>query len=158
MIFWHINTIQLQLIKFMLRTEYIVFNKRLTGCGFQHSFYTKKKSTAYTHFMFSFTSFLLYIVCIYIYIYIYITFTTVFVNTNHMKRHTHAVCERRLSAKLVPTFADRGCHVVIMRDPYDCILGFLELEPLLFLSSSSSIILTRLSGSRSRPTTSQKIW
>jgi hypothetical protein len=29
---------------------------------------------------------------------------------------------------------------------------------LLFLSSSSSIVLTRLSGPRSRPTTSQKIW
>jgi hypothetical protein len=25
---------------------------------------------------------------------------------------------RRLSAKLVPTFADRGCHVVRVRDPY----------------------------------------
>jgi hypothetical protein len=31
-------------------------------------------------------------------------------------------------------------------------------EPLLYLSSSSSIVLTRLSGLRSRPTTSQKIW
>jgi hypothetical protein len=31
-------------------------------------------------------------------------------------------------------------------------------EPLLFLPSSSSIILTRLSGPRSRPTTSEKIW
>jgi hypothetical protein len=31
-------------------------------------------------------------------------------------------------------------------------------EPVLFLSSSSSIVLTRLSGPPSRPTTSQKIW
>jgi hypothetical protein len=31
-------------------------------------------------------------------------------------------------------------------------------EPLLFLLSSSSVVLTRLSGPRSRPTTSQKIW
>jgi hypothetical protein len=31
-------------------------------------------------------------------------------------------------------------------------------EPLFFLSSSSSIVLTRLSGPRSRPTTFQKIW
>jgi hypothetical protein len=31
-------------------------------------------------------------------------------------------------------------------------------KPLLFLSSSSSIVLMRLSGSRSRPITSQKIW
>jgi hypothetical protein len=27
--------------------------------------------------------------------------------------------------KLVPTFADRGCHVVSMTDPYGRILGFL---------------------------------
>jgi hypothetical protein len=26
--------------------------------------------------------------------------------------------DRRLSAKLVPTFADRGCHVVSVTDPY----------------------------------------
>jgi hypothetical protein len=31
-------------------------------------------------------------------------------------------------------------------------------ESLLFLSSSSSTVLTKLSGPRSRPTTSQKIW
>jgi hypothetical protein len=30
------------------------------------------------------------------------------------------------------------------------------LEPLLFISNSSSVVLTRLSGPRSRPTTSQK--
>jgi hypothetical protein len=35
---------------------------------------------------------------------------------------------------------------------------FSRPEPLFFLSSSSSIILMRLSGPRSRPTTSQKIW
>jgi hypothetical protein len=32
----------------------------------------------------------------------------------------------RLSAKLVPTFPDRGCHVVSMTDPYIHILGFLD--------------------------------
>jgi hypothetical protein len=37
-------------------------------------------------------------------------------------------------------------------------LNFLDLEPLLFHSSSSSVILTRLSGHRSRPTSCQKIW
>jgi hypothetical protein len=26
--------------------------------------------------------------------------------------------DRRMSAKLVPTFADRGCHVVSATDPY----------------------------------------
>jgi CBS-domain-containing membrane protein len=33
---------------------------------------------------------------------------------------------RRLSVKLVPTFADRGCHVVSVADPYGRILGFLD--------------------------------
>jgi hypothetical protein len=31
-----------------------------------------------------------------------------------------------LSAKLVPTLADRGCHVVSVTDPNDRILGFLD--------------------------------
>jgi hypothetical protein len=35
--------------------------------------------------------------------------------------------DRRLSAKLVPTFADdRGCYVVSVTDPYGRILGFLD--------------------------------
>jgi hypothetical protein len=34
--------------------------------------------------------------------------------------------DRRLSAKWLPTFADRGCHVVSMTDPYGRILGFLD--------------------------------
>jgi hypothetical protein len=34
--------------------------------------------------------------------------------------------DRRLSAKLVPTFADRGCHVVSVTDPYGRILSFLD--------------------------------
>jgi hypothetical protein len=34
--------------------------------------------------------------------------------------------DRRLSAKLVPTFADRGCHVVSVTDPYCRIIGFLD--------------------------------
>jgi hypothetical protein len=33
--------------------------------------------------------------------------------------------DRLLSVKLVRTFADRGCHVVSMTDPYGHILGFL---------------------------------
>jgi hypothetical protein len=33
---------------------------------------------------------------------------------------------RRLSAKLVPIFADRGCHLVSVTDPYSRILGFLD--------------------------------
>jgi hypothetical protein len=34
--------------------------------------------------------------------------------------------DRRSSAKLVPTFADRECRVISTTDPYDRILGFLD--------------------------------
>jgi hypothetical protein len=34
--------------------------------------------------------------------------------------------DRRFSAKWLPTFADRGCHVVSVTDPYSRILGFLD--------------------------------
>jgi hypothetical protein len=34
--------------------------------------------------------------------------------------------DRRLSAKLVPTFADRGCRLVSATDPHGRILGFLD--------------------------------
>jgi hypothetical protein len=42
-------------------------------------------------------------------------------------------------------------------DPYGRNLGS-GPGPLFFLSSSSSIVLTRLSGPSSRPTTSEKMW
>jgi hypothetical protein len=35
------------------------------------------------------------------------------------------VRDRRLSAKLVPTFAE-GCRVVSVTDPYGSIIGFLD--------------------------------
>jgi hypothetical protein len=57
--------------------------------------------------------------------------------------------DRRLSTKLVPTFADRGCHVVRAANPHGRNFDFLD--------RSSSIVLTRLSGPRSRPTAAQKI-
>jgi hypothetical protein len=34
--------------------------------------------------------------------------------------------DRRFSAKWLPTFADKGCHVVSVTDPYVRILGFLD--------------------------------
>jgi hypothetical protein len=34
--------------------------------------------------------------------------------------------DRRLSVKWLPTFADRGCHMDSVTDPYDRILGFLD--------------------------------
>jgi hypothetical protein len=49
-------------------------------------------------------------------------------------------------------FADRGCHVVSVTDPYGRIPDF-STRAATFLSSSSSVVLTRLSGPRSRPTT-----
>jgi hypothetical protein len=49
-------------------------------------------------------------------------------------------------------FADRVCHVVSVTDPYGHILGFLDRSRYTFLSSSSSVVLTRLSGLRCRPT------
>jgi hypothetical protein len=41
-------------------------------------------------------------------------------------RELYRKSDRRLSAKLVPTFEDRGCHVVNVTDPYGRILGFLD--------------------------------
>jgi hypothetical protein len=37
---------------------------------------------------------------------------------------TDRASDRRVSVKLVPTFADRGCHVVSAMDPHGRILGF----------------------------------
>jgi hypothetical protein len=66
--------------------------------------------------------------------------------------------DRRSSAKLVPTF----CGYRVTRGQRDGSLRphsrLSRPEPLPFLSSSSLVVLTRLSGPRSRPTTSQKIW
>ena len=52
----------------------------------------------------------------------------------------------------------RGVTWSAQRVPTAVNLCFLDLEPLLCYSSSSSIDLTRLSGPRSRRTTTQKIW
>jgi hypothetical protein len=50
-----------------------------------------------------------------------------------------------------------GCRVVSAADLCGRNLGFLDRSRY-FLSSSSSVVLARLSGLHSRPTTSQKIW
>jgi hypothetical protein len=39
---------------------------------------------------------------------------------------------RHLSAKLVPTFEDRGCHMVSVTVPYSRILGFLDRSRYIF--------------------------
>jgi hypothetical protein len=41
-------------------------------------------------------------------------------------QENYPLSDRHLSAKLVPTFADRGCHVVSVTDPYGNIPGFLD--------------------------------
>jgi hypothetical protein len=44
----------------------------------------------------------------------------------------YRLSDRRLSAKLVPTFAYRGCHVVSVTDPYGRVLDFLGRSRYLF--------------------------
>jgi hypothetical protein len=55
--------------------------------------------------------------------------------------------DRRLSAKLVPTSADRGCREVSTMDPHGRILAFLNRSRCFFFFSSSSLnVLKRLRG------------
>jgi hypothetical protein len=42
------------------------------------------------------------------------------------RKELYRPSDRRLSAKLVPTFVDMGCRVVSVTDPYVRILGFVE--------------------------------
>jgi hypothetical protein len=72
------------------------------------------------------------------------------------KKNSVASTERPLLVSEVSAnFADRGRHVVSVANPYGRILSS-RPEPLLFLPSSSSVVLTRLSGPLSRPTTRDK--
>jgi hypothetical protein len=41
----------------------------------------------------------------------------------------YRLSDRRLSAKFVPAFANRGCHVVSATDPHGCIIRFLYRHP-----------------------------
>ena len=59
---------------------------------------------------------------------------------------------------LVPTFADRGVSRGQRNGSPRPLISVFWTEAATFYSSSSSIDLTRLSGPRSRPTTTQKIW
>jgi hypothetical protein len=47
-------------------------------------------------------------------------------NSVALGRKLYRQSDRRLSAKLVPTFADIGCRVVSPTDPHGRILGFLD--------------------------------
>jgi hypothetical protein len=61
--------------------------------------------------------------------------------------------DRRLSAKWLPTCADRRYHVVSVTDSSGCISRFSRQESLLFYQVAPQFVLTRLSAPRSRPTT-----
>jgi hypothetical protein len=66
--------------------------------------------------------------------------------------------DRSLLAKLVPIFPLKGCRVASAADLLRPYSRLSRPEPLLFLPSSSSIVLTGMSGPLSKPATSQKIW
>jgi hypothetical protein len=72
------------------------------------------------------------------------------------------MCLRRAPEKYIAGAAlERGCSKWFqLRGRSNSLLKDAVLwdEPLLFPSSSCSIVLKRLSGPRSRPTTPQKIW
>jgi hypothetical protein len=64
----------------------------------------------------------------------------------------------RTTAMLVLTLADRGMSRSQWGGSPTAVISGSWPEPLLFLSSTSSIALTSLSGPHSRPTTFPKIW
>jgi hypothetical protein len=62
------------------------------------------------------------------------------------ERELYRPSDLRLSTKLVPTFTDRGCHMVSVMDPYCRILGCLDRNRYFFFQVAHSIVLTSLSG------------
>jgi hypothetical protein len=64
----------------------------------------------------------------------------------------------RLSAKLVPNLHGRNVSVGHRNGSPRQLISVFYTRASTFLSSSSSVILTNLSGPRSRPTSPQKIW
>jgi CBS-domain-containing membrane protein len=47
--------------------------------------------------------------------------------------------DRCLSVKLVPTFTDRGCHVVCVMNPYSHILGILDQSHYFFFQVTTQL-------------------
>jgi hypothetical protein len=52
--------------------------------------------------------------------------------------------DRHLSEKLVPTFEDRGCHVVSVSDPYGRNLGILHRSRYFFFQVAPSLVLKQM--------------
>jgi hypothetical protein len=84
---------------------------------------------------------------------------------SHLKNSVAWVRERTIPTELPPLVGEVSANFCLYRVPHGQLDGSLRpylplsrSEPLLFLQSSSSIALTRLSAPRSRLTTSQKIW
>jgi hypothetical protein len=64
----------------------------------------------------------------------------------------------RLSAKLVPTFSDRGCYVVSATDPYGGILGFLDRSRYFFFQVAPQLYPRGWLDPVPETLLSQKIW
>jgi hypothetical protein len=71
---------------------------------------------------------------IHLYIYIYM-YTPWLDSASEMYRPS----DRLLFAKLVPTFANRECHMISVTDPYDRILDFLDRSHYLFFQVGSQL-------------------
>jgi hypothetical protein len=54
-------------------------------------------------------------------------------------RDLYQPSDRRLSANLVPTLADRGCYVVSVTDSYGRILGFLDRSHCFFFQVAAQL-------------------
>jgi hypothetical protein len=50
--------------------------------------------------------------------------------------------DRRLSAKLLPTFSEIGCRVISTTDPYGHVLGFLDQSPYFFFQVAPQLMTT----------------
>jgi hypothetical protein len=71
-------------------------------------------------------------------------------------RELYRPSNHRLSATLVPTFADRWCHVVSVTDPNGRILGFPDLSRYFFFQAAQ-LYARGWMGPVPEPTTSQKV-
>jgi hypothetical protein len=58
--------------------------------------------------------------------------------------------DRRLSAKLLPTVVDRGCHVISVTDLYGLILGFLDRTVYAILVQFQTLISLNPNNDRSK--------
>jgi hypothetical protein len=68
-------------------------------------------------------------------------FTRIKLHSVALVRERTIPSDPRLSAKLVPSFADRGCRLFIATNPHGRILGFLDRSRYHLLRNNSSIVL-----------------